>query len=245
MTRAKPRVTWVIPCYNEAERLDTAQIETLLDEPGTHALFVDDGSTDTTRAVLDGVVLRFVGRASATSLLENKGKAEAVRHGLIAALAGGAPAVGYLDADFATPPEEASRILEVFEASSATVAMGARVRRLGAEIDRKRMRHYLGRVFATAASLLLRLPVYDTQCGAKLFRADPRLERALSEPFRSRWAFDVELIGRLLDVGLTADDFLEVPLETWHEVRGSKLTGRAMLSAGLDLIGLARRRRRS
>jgi hypothetical protein len=39
--------------------------------------------------------------------------------------------------------------------------------------------------------------VYDTQCGAKLFRRTPALAAALERPFRSRWAFDVELLGRL------------------------------------------------
>ena len=50
---------------------------------------------------------------------------------------------------------------------------------------------------ATLAALILRQPFYDTQCGAKLFRNTPALAGALSEPFRSPWAFDLELLGRL------------------------------------------------
>ena len=61
----------------------------------------------------------------------------------------------------------------------------------------RRARHYVGRLFATASSLILDMTVYDTQCGAKVLRAGPALRAALATPFHSRWAFDVELLGRL------------------------------------------------
>ena len=77
------------------------------------------------------------------------------------------------------------------------VVIGSRVGLLGHDIDRSLRRHYLGRIFATVSSAVLDLPVYDTQCGAKAFRVTPALRAALADPFTSRWAFDVELLGRL------------------------------------------------
>jgi hypothetical protein len=132
------------------------------------------------------------------------------------------------------------------------VMTGARVNLLGLQVRRNKRRHYLGRVFATIASLMLELPIYDTQCGAKFFSDTPALRAALKDPFNSPWAFDVELIGRLLvsepaSISLSRDQFLEVPLKEWTDVEGSKLGSSSMLKAGLDLfwIGALIRKRRN
>jgi glycosyltransferase involved in cell wall biosynthesis len=181
-------------------------------------------------------------------LPRNGGKGEAVRAGLREALRAGATLVGYLDADFATPPAEALRLRDELLAQDADVALGSRVRRLGSSIDRRPARHYLGRIFATAASLALGVGVYDTQCGAKILRATPALSAALERPFSSRWAFDVELLSRLLrpEVDVSAvpvERFIEVPLRAWEDIAGSKLRGATMLRAGADLARIALRHR--
>lgn len=232
----------VVPCYNEEARLDLPAFSPLLEH--CDVWFVNDGSSDGTGDLLDRAARADPGRIRVVHQNPNGGKGEAVRAGALAALDAGAPFVGYLDADLATPPLEFLRMLDVARDSGAAVVLGSRVRLLGRRVERDRTRHLLGRVFAATASLLLDLPVYDTQCGAKLFRADPLVSVAFSEPFVSRWAFDVELIGRLLEppdgaAGLGADDFVEVPLASWVDVAGSKLTRRAMLSALWDLSLIA------
>lgn len=121
--------------------------------------------------------------------------------------------------------------------------MASRVALLGTQIERTPARHYLGRVFASAASLALALRVYDTQCGAKAMRVDSVLAEALRAPFSSRWVFDVELMMRLLrgnQAGRFApSEFLEMPLAAWEDVKGSKLSSKAMLGAASDLARLA------
>ena len=195
--------TIVVPCFNEAQRLRGEDFLRLTREEGARLLFVDDGSTDGTAAALRALAARAADRIDVLALAENRGKAEAVRLGLLRALDGGATVVGYVDADLATPVEEISRLLaELAGRPEVAVVMGARVKLLGTRIERHQWRHYLGRLFATVASLLLALPVYDTQCGAKFFRAGDRLRESLATAFRTRWAFDVELIGRLLAAGL-------------------------------------------
>jgi glycosyltransferase involved in cell wall biosynthesis len=249
MTEKGP-ATVVIPCFNEAGRLDAERLASLAASGRVRLLFVDDGSTDETQSMLrplsEGATA-----VEVLALPENVGKAEAVRRGLLHAVASGADVAGYYDADLATPPRELLRLLEVLDSGPDLLfVMGSRVRLLGRTIDRSARRHYLGRVFATLSSLILDLPVYDTQCGAKVFRVTPGLEDAVSRPFRSSWAFDVELIGRLLRGSRTAqpyppEAFEEVPLEEWHDVSGSKIGLREMARAllGLAAIGAELHRR--
>jgi hypothetical protein len=69
----------------------------------------------------------------------------------------------------------------------------------------------------TLISVALGVKSYDTQCGAKIFRKE-LLEPAFSEPFVSRWIFDVELLLRLGDRTI-----IECPVREWHDVPGSKV----------------------
>jgi dolichyl-phosphate beta-glucosyltransferase len=244
--------TLVVPCYNEEQRLDGAALLAMVDgRADFRLLLVDDGSGDGTRRVLEGLVAARPGRIEALVLSPNGGKAEAVRQGMRAALAGPAEIVGYFDADLSTPPPEMLRLLDVITERGVAAVLGSRVALLGSDIHRAALRHYLGRVFASLASLMLAARVYDTQCGAKLFRRSPALAAALEAPFLSRWAFDVELLGRLFtgtpDVpGLSPADVVEVPLRTWRDVPGSKLNPTAMAGALKDLarIGLDLKKRR-
>ena len=235
------RAVVIVPCFNEAKRLRPDGFVPLC--ATADLLFVNNGSTDGTGALLEAFCAREP-RASFVSLSTKGGKAEAVRQGMLLALARGAPATGYLDADLATPAGEMAAILA--ELDSAQVALGSRIPRLGAQIDRTPLRNVLGRGFATLASAALGLSLHDTQCGAKAFRAGPALSAALADPFHARWAFDVELIGRLLREGVPPGQFVEVPLRSWRDVEGSKLGPLDLPRMAIELlrIGVALRRPR-
>jgi hypothetical protein len=120
------------------------------------------------------------------------------------------------------------------------MVFGSRVRLLGRDVARRAGRHYLGRVFASFASITLRLPIYDTQCGAKLFRVTPELPSILRETFLSRWVFDVEIIARYVafyrgSVSYLHDSIYEFPLPRWHDVAGSKVRPGDFVTAAIDL----------
>ena len=247
MTRAVDvKLTLVIPCFNEARRLDPSAFSAFLArEPLASLLFVDDGSVDDTRARLTPLAQEFPARVTVLTLPTNRGKAEAVRAGMIAARATDASVIGFWDADLATPLDAVADLLEVLQQQATTDwVIGSRVRLLGRRIDRHALRHYVGRVFATAASLVVSMPVYDTQCGAKLFRATPELDAVLSRPFLSRWVFDVEMILRLVHKrGSTAAAeaaIHEFPLRRWSDVGDSKVRTADFFLALTHLFRLSR-----
>jgi dolichyl-phosphate beta-glucosyltransferase len=233
----------VVPCYNEERRLDVRRYATLIDSGLVRLLFVNDGSTDETLSVLTELASG-THRVQILDLPTNVGKAEAVRRGLLHAIDSNALVIGYYDADLATPPEEFLRLLDILaDNPHLSVVMGSRVALLGRRIDRSPARHYLGRLLASMASIVLRVRVYDTQCGAKVFRVTPAVVEALQRRFRSGWVFDVELIGRLLHgsesvAPLPPTAFEEVPLREWHDVPGSKVTFVDMVGALVDLVAL-------
>ena len=95
--------TFVIPCFNEEERLPADAILAIARTEDVRLLLVDDGSKDGTRQRLNDVAALAPGSIRVLGLDVNVGKGEAVRRGLIEALAQGAQVVGYADADLATP----------------------------------------------------------------------------------------------------------------------------------------------
>jgi glycosyltransferase involved in cell wall biosynthesis len=221
-----PRVAIIVPCHDEAARLDLVAYGTFLNANRWAALlFVDDGSTDGTGFLLTALRLEHPEQVGVVSLPRNWGKAEAVRRGLREAIAAGYEIVGFWDADLPTPLDAIAELRDVLDARpDLDIAMGSRVRLLGRTVDREPRRHIASRLAGTAAALVLGIPVYDTQCGAKLFRASPALAASLEQPFEAGRMFDVELIARYMrlraEAGRRADaGIYEVPLDRWVDSR--------------------------
>lgn len=245
---SSPTLITIVPCYNEEHRLSIQSfLRELSSYPEAHFVFVDDGSTDRTLLKLEQE-LKSSGssRASLLALERNFGKAEAVRQGMLMALEKfpSAAYFGFLDADAATQPPEYLEMFDTMRAKDSLEAVFAsRVRLLGRKIDRRPLRHWISRIFATWTSWLLEIPIYDTQCGAKIFKRK-LLEKTLTEAFITRWLFDIEWILRILieykKDGLRyfeiEDKIHEIPLQRWHDVSGSKLKLSDFIRGPLELF---------
>lgn len=236
------RTRIVVPCYNEADRFDpTAFDRFLASSRDVGFVLVNDGSTDRTMAVLTDVASRWPDRVNVIDQQPNGGKAEAVRVGMLAAFSAGSEYVGYFDADLATPLDAIDEFVETLRQNEGIdIVIGARLLLLGRQIKRKATRHYLGRVFATAASIVLDLPVYDTQCGAKLFRANDVTRALFAAPFGSRWIFDVEIFARYLNGPGSRDALYELPLRRWSDVGESKVRSTDFIRAFAEMASIYR-----
>jgi dolichyl-phosphate beta-glucosyltransferase len=246
------RVRIIVPCYNEATRFDPGAFDAFLastqasTQQGALAdvgfLLVNDGSTDATLTMLEGLSARWPQRVQVLDSQPNQGKAEAVRAGMLVAFAESSVSyVGYFDADLATPLDALSEFIATLDdAPQIDLVIGARVALLGRKITRRPVRHYVGRVFATAASAVLGLAVYDTQCGAKLLRVTPITRGLFDKPFGSRWIFDVEMLARYLTRGGHASGLYELPLRAWTDVGESKVKARDFLRAGGEMAAIYR-----
>ena len=247
--KIQPICTIVIPCYNESARFPVEAFLAFTDaNPQICFLLVNDGSGDDTLALLNRVRK---GREEQIEVLDqpcNGGKGEAVRCGVLAALnQPGRTYVGFWDADMATPLVAIKELVnELIQQPQMAMVFGARVKLLGRHVERQEIRHYLGRIFATVVSLLLRLPIYDTQCGAKIFRVSPETRVLFAEPFCSRWVFDVEILARFIrhrqyDMASVQAAICEFPLREWRDVAGSKVRPTDFFRAFFDVLKIHRR----
>ncbi|MBN1767772.1 MAG: glycosyltransferase [Prolixibacteraceae bacterium] len=231
----------VIPFYNEADRfnLDTFNIF-YSNYPDYFFCLVNDGSTDDTAPMLKNAGT--AERVKVINLIKNSGKAEAIRVGIMQASEWkDFEYIAYLDADFSAPLESISYMIE--KSPNASFIIGSRLMILGKNIIRNNFRHYTGRIFATLASSTLNLPIYDTQCGAKVFKKE-LVETAFSEPFFTTWLFDLEIIMRLVKKAgwqNFKETTVEVPLYEWIEHGGSKVKLSYMFRLPFDLLKIRKK----
>lgn len=236
------KILIIIPCYNEEKRLPIAEFEHFFNSKRsehTSFMFVNDGSTDNTEDILYKLTTKYQ-QVEFLSLKNNKGKAEAIRQGILhLQLRKNKYAyIGYFDADLAAPLTEIGTLTKHINPSSKPyMLLGARVKLLGSTfIKRKIIRHYIGRVFATIVSNILNLSIYDTQCGAKLIKKDVAY-LAFKDPFISKWLFDVELLFRIKSQYKTIENkIIEVPLSRWEDKSGSKIKSTYYIIAPIDLL---------
>jgi glycosyltransferase involved in cell wall biosynthesis len=230
-----PSIAIIIPCYNEAKRIQISEFARFSNEhEDIEFYFVNDGSTDDTENLL--FKIKESSPSKIISSIKNRGKGNAIRKGLVTALEDGFDLVGYLDADLSTSLEEFLRLKNLLINERLDLVLGSRIKKIDTVIQRSFFRHIVGRIIATIIDQKFKLGVYDTQCGAKIFRSF-LLREIIDEPFRTRWFFDVELLLRIRKQHPDCNA-AEIPLNRWHNVLNSKLSILSFPSVLKDLFVL-------
>lgn len=230
----------VIPCYNEFDRFDVESFEFFCKQSNNIFFYlVNDGSKDSTLSLLNQISKKFQ-NVSVINLEINKGKAEAVRTGILCAYKTGKFSfIGFWDADFSVSLKELLRLRKKFMDNYVFV-FGSKIKKLDATIIRKKYRYYLGRLFAMVISTMFKIEAYDTQCGAKIFHKDI-IPFLFDEPFQSRWFFDVELFIRLkkkFNSEWLKTNCFELPVNSCIDKGGSKFKFKDFLMAPVEIFKL-------
>jgi dolichyl-phosphate beta-glucosyltransferase len=214
-----PRLTVVIPMFNEAARLETG-VQPVLDHlsarhPGAEVFLVNDGSTDDTAARARGLLEVHPALQGEVLSLPRTGKGGAVREGM---RRGTGEIRIFLDADNATPIEELDRLLP-FVTDERTIVIASRgIDRSLLERRQPWWRERMGRTFNLLLRTIVDLPYKDTQCGFKLFGREAA-EICFSRQTLDGFAFDVELLWIARKEGLKV---LEIPVR-WRHVPDSRV----------------------
>lgn len=225
---AKPNCLLVIPSFRDAVRLRPFLYELMHVLPSEFSLrVVDDGSGPQGAEELDQLI-RMV-RADCDHvdgphlldplmLPKNAGKGAAVYRGWRAGPE--TQVLAFVDADGAVSASEVLRIWHAWPDLHADAVIASRVKMLGRSVHRISARHYAGRVFATLASSLTGLEVYDSQCGCKFLSRDAFLAADTLGLAASRLAFDVELLVALARSNCR---MVEFPVD-WQDVAGGSVS---------------------
>ncbi|MFN2462333.1 MAG: dolichyl-phosphate beta-glucosyltransferase [Candidatus Dormibacteria bacterium] len=231
-----PRLSVVVPAYNEARRLPPSLrvIDAYLRAEGHRGelIVVDDGSSDGTSDLVEGLAAEGL-NVRLLRHQSNRGKGAAVRTGVMAAAG---DVVLFTDADLSTPIEDVDLLLSAIE-SGAHVAIGSRaVDRSLTSVHQPWLRDRAGRVFNLFVQVILLPGLKDTQCGFKAFRGGIAQE-LFAATETDGFEFDTEVLYRARRRGLVTR---EIAVH-WRDSPDSRVN--ALLDSPRMLLGLFRIRR--
>jgi len=188
-----PRLSVLIPCFNEARRIGGTIPEVtryLAALPyASELVLIDDGSSDGTWSLLERAQSEVAPVIRALHEPHNGGKGKALGTGVAAAQG---EIVLFFDADLSYPLAHVDEAVRAI-AAGADVVIGARDLGRQGRLGYSPLRKLASAALSGLVDLALELDIPDTQCGFKAFRAD--VAKALFASLTiGRFGFDIELL---------------------------------------------------
>ena len=225
-------LTVILPAYNEEKRLPWTleQLALFLDDWGIdyRVLVSDDGSTDRTAGLTNGLGARF----STLRLAPQGGKGRAVR---AAMLRGTGRVLAFTDADLPFQLNALRRGYDWITSGGCEVVFGARDV-YGAEnrATRRWTRRLATCAFREVVKCFVSRQVTDTQCGLKLFSRAAALD-IFSRTTIDGFAFDAEVVMLTHRLHLP---FRRVPVTLVNELASTLSLRRNALPMLMDVMRL-------
>jgi len=207
----KERVLVIVPAYNEAELLPRLIQALRAACAGCDVVVIDDGSTDNTRQVAEGL-------ARVVSLPCNLGIGGAVQTGLQIALHEGYELAIQVDGDGQHPPQEVAKLLRAARESGCDLVVGSRFRSAGgfkSTATRRLGIHF----FSFLLSAVCRTRVTDPTSGFRV------MNRRAIRLLATRYSEDFPEVEALVQVHRAGLRMLEVPVEMAERVAGRSIIG--------------------
>jgi glycosyltransferase involved in cell wall biosynthesis len=189
-----PRISIVIPCYNEAETIE-ALVDAVLASPvpDKEIIVVDDASTDGTDKALSKAIGSCVAKVIRHEI--NRGKGAALRTGFAAATG---DIVLVQDADLEYDPRDYPRLLQPILENRADVVYGSRFS--GGESHRVLyFWHWVtNKILTLLSNMLTDLNLTDMETCYKAFRREILEQIRIEE---DRFGFEPEITAKVAKLG--------------------------------------------
>lgn len=229
-----------IPVLNEEFRLDKGVRTTIAffekqNLSQCSLIIADNGSTDKTEEIAQGLVAEFPGRVRYIKV-PRKGVGLALRTSWTAS---SADIVGYMDVDLATDLKHLPEVIAEFGTQDVAVVSGSRLKKGALVENRTLVREITSRVFNTVVKLLLGVRFSDGMCGFKFLRRDHANRLIATGIDLDGWFFCTEILVKSEWLGIPVH---ELPVH-WSDDADSRVKLARLTMAYLrEIVRLSKER---
>jgi glycosyltransferase involved in cell wall biosynthesis len=227
-----PSISIIIPVYNEENRvgrsLERILKSCLQSKWDFEIIFVEDGSTDRTIEIIRRFELQ-ESRIKLVSVPTHVGKGGSIKAAALTSAS--KEVIAYMDIDLSADPSELSQLLEYMH--DHEVVIGSRILRGHLpKIRRPFYRSLLSLAYSRFFRCLFRIPIYDPQCGFKIFRREI-IPNLFNEIGTDGFAFDSEVIVKAFSLNYRVK---EVPINWRHGKFSTLNVMHEIASMGSDIL---------
>jgi dolichol-phosphate mannosyltransferase len=218
----------VVPTYNERDNLPEL-VRTLVAQPATRVMVVDDNSPDGTGALADQLAKDFPGRVEVVHRTGRRGLGRSYIEGLQIALKSDAEFICQMDADWSHDPKYLPAMVEACR--NADVVIGSRYLN-GVSVVNWPLRRIVLSAFANRyIRAITGLRACDCTSGYRCWRREMLARLPLASMVSDGYAFLVEM---LFEAHRRSARIAEVPIIFVERREGvSKLSGSVIMESGI------------